>query len=87
MARELTSSECLVLYEENADFREYVDKYTKKHDISKEAAFNHVIIQSVGKVYQGVQTEREVIINLSNGVTQDIKRMSEEPSVQDAWNK
>lgn len=87
MSRELTSSECLVLYEENADFREYVDKYTKKHEISKEAAFNHVIIQSVGKVYQGVQTEQSIIKNLSQGVTQDIKRMNEEPSVQEAWDK
>lgn len=87
MAMELTSSECIVLYAENADFREYVDKYTKKHGISKECAFNHVIIQSVGRVYKCVQSEKEVITNLSHGVTADIKRQIEEPSVNNAWDK
>ena len=32
-------------YKTNEDFKEYVDKYCKKHGIEKEEAFRHIIVQ------------------------------------------
>ena len=39
------------LYGKNEDFRDYVDAYCKKHEISKKEAFSHKIVVNVGKYY------------------------------------
>lgn len=38
-------------YEYNARFREYVDKYCKKHGISVEEALGHEIVRQVFLMY------------------------------------
>ena len=37
------------LYEENKEFREYVDRYAESRGISKEAAMKHKIVSIVAK--------------------------------------
>lgn len=39
------------LYDRNKDFREYVDRYCRKHQISVEEAVLHEIVKGVGKMY------------------------------------
>ena len=41
-------------YRFNTKFREYVDKYCKKHKISQEAAMKHQIVRHVYLVYTEV---------------------------------
>lgn len=40
------------LYEKNYDFKEYVDKYCKKNNISIEEALEHYIVKDVAKYYE-----------------------------------
>ena len=37
------------LYEDNKEFREYVDRYSEKHGISVDAAMKHKIVAIVAK--------------------------------------
>jgi hypothetical protein len=37
----------LSFYEDNKDFRDYVDAYCKKHKISVESALQHYIVRAV----------------------------------------
>lgn len=39
------------LYEKNINFKEYVDKYCKKHNISVDQALDHHIVKDVAKHY------------------------------------
>lgn len=39
------------LYNQNEDFKDYVDAYCKKHEISKDEAFSHKIVVNVGEYY------------------------------------
>ena len=39
------------LYDKNEDFKDYVDAYCKKHEISKEEAFTHKLVMNVGEYY------------------------------------
>ena len=39
------------LYSKNEDFRDYVDAYCKKHEISKDEAFSRKIVVNVGEYY------------------------------------
>lgn len=39
------------LYNKNADFKMYVDKYSKKHGVSVWEALKHKLVQSVGEEY------------------------------------
>lgn len=40
-----------ILYEKNIDFKKYVDRYCKKHDISVDQALDHYIVKDVAKYY------------------------------------
>lgn len=40
------------LYEKNKDFREYVNRYCGKHNVTVEVAITHKIVQEVGKMYR-----------------------------------
>lgn len=35
------------LYEQSKDFREYVDRYAKTHQITKETAMTHKLVKNV----------------------------------------
>jgi len=35
------------LYENNKDFKEYVDKYCKKHEIDQDTALSHQMVKNV----------------------------------------
>ena len=39
------------IYDNNAEFREYVEKFTKKHHLTKEQAFEHLIVKNVAEYY------------------------------------
>ena len=39
-------------YQENADFKEYVDKFCKKHKTLPELAMKCVVVQEVYKAYR-----------------------------------
>ncbi len=39
------------LYDRSKDFREYVDRYCRKHQISVEEAVLHALVKEVGKMY------------------------------------
>lgn len=41
-----------VLYEQNADFRRYVDRYCVKHRISVAEALQHYLVQMAGRQYK-----------------------------------
>jgi hypothetical protein len=40
------------LYEQNEDFKCYVDRYCVKHRISVEQALQHYLVQMAGKMYK-----------------------------------
>lgn len=40
------------LYEQNADFKRYVDRYCTKHRISVEEAIKHALVRDAGKYYK-----------------------------------
>lgn len=40
------------LYEQNEDFKRYVDRYCTKHRISVEEALQHYLVQMVGRQYK-----------------------------------
>ncbi len=40
------------LYEQNADFRRYVDRYCTKHRISVAEALQHYLVQMAGRMYK-----------------------------------
>ncbi|MFR1765587.1 hypothetical protein [Waltera sp.] len=40
------------LYEQNADFKRYVDRYCVKHGISVEQALQHYLVQMAGRQYK-----------------------------------
>lgn len=40
------------LYEQNADFKRYVDRYCVKHRISMEQALQHYLVQMAGMQYK-----------------------------------
>lgn len=40
------------LYEENVDFKRYVDRYCVKHRISVAEALKHYLVQMVGRMYK-----------------------------------
>lgn len=41
-----------ILYEKNEDFKQYVDKYCKKTNITPEEAFTHYMIKDVARYYE-----------------------------------
>lgn len=43
------------LYKTNQDFRDYVERYCKKHDISKYEAMSHKLVQGVAEYYKDLQ--------------------------------
>lgn len=40
------------LYEQNADFKRYVDRYCTKHRISVAEALQHYLVKSAGRMYK-----------------------------------
>lgn len=40
------------LYEQNEDFKRYVDRYCVKHRISVDEALQHYLVQAAGRVYK-----------------------------------
>ncbi|MBO7449063.1 MAG: hypothetical protein J6U54_01730 [Clostridiales bacterium] len=51
------------LYDENKNFREYVDRYSKKYvegkSISIEEALTHLIVKNVGDYYISIKYKEE----------------------------
>lgn len=45
--------DCRKLYEENLDFKKYVDAYATKHHISVLEALEHLIVRNVAAIYEG----------------------------------
>lgn len=40
------------LYEENQEFKDYVDRYCAEYSISVKDALTHAIVQEVGDMYE-----------------------------------
>lgn len=40
------------LYEQNEDFKRYVDRYCVKHRINVDEALQHYLVQMAGKMYK-----------------------------------
>lgn len=40
------------LYEQNEDFKRYVDRYCVKHRISVDEALQHYLVQAAGQIYK-----------------------------------
>ena len=45
--------DCRKMYEENLDFKKYVDAYALKHKISIQSALEHLIVKRVAAMYEG----------------------------------
>lgn len=46
------------LYDENADFKAYVDKYCIKHQIPVSEAIEHYLVQEAGRMYDEIARTR-----------------------------
>lgn len=46
-------------YNLNADFKEYVDKYCQRENITPEVAVTHAIVQGVEKEYKNKRINRK----------------------------
>ena len=40
------------LYEQNEDFKRYVDRYCTKHRVSVAEALQHYLVQAAGQIYK-----------------------------------
>ena len=40
------------MYEQNADFKRYVDRYCTKHRISVDEALQHYLVRMAGRMYK-----------------------------------
>lgn len=47
------------LYNTNADFKRYVDKYCAKHRLTVDEALEHLLVQGVGDMY--VEDSKRII--------------------------
>ena len=45
-------------YDTNEDFKEYVDKYCVKHNVSKEEALKHNIVQFAADCYKAKENNK-----------------------------
>lgn len=45
--------DCKKLYDENLDFKKYVDSYSTKHGIPVQEALKHKIVRNVAIAYEG----------------------------------
>lgn len=48
----MNSIDYTALYASNEDFRQYVDKYRTKHNISVDEALQHYLVQAAGRIYK-----------------------------------
>lgn len=48
----MPSIDYTALYEQNADFKRYVDRYCTKHRISVAEALQHYLVQMAGRMYK-----------------------------------
>ena len=48
-------------YESNSDFRDYVEKYRKKHDLSVDEALQHASVREAEKYYREKEIEENAI--------------------------
>ena len=48
----MNSIDYTALYAENEDFRRYVDRYCKKHNISVDEALQHYLVRMAGQMYK-----------------------------------
>ena len=46
------SIDFMALYEQNADFKRYVDRYCTKHRISGEEAIKYALVRDAGEYYK-----------------------------------
>ena len=51
----------ITFYQTNEDFREYLDKYCDKHNVSVETAVNHLVVRYVAKEYKDIEDARQNI--------------------------
>jgi hypothetical protein len=47
------------LYEQNDDFKRYVDRYCVKHRISVEQALQHYLVRMAGRMYKEQEDGRK----------------------------
>lgn len=47
-------------YEENESFRQYVDKYCVKHEVTPEQAFEHATVRAAAEYYQKAVVSKTV---------------------------
>lgn len=40
------------MYEQNEDFKRYVDRYCKKHRVSVDEALQHYLVRMAGRMYK-----------------------------------
>lgn len=48
----MESIDYTALYDDNADFKRYVDRYCTKHRVSVAEALQHYLVQMAGKMYK-----------------------------------
>ena len=46
------------LYRRNKDFREYIDKYCEKHQITMDVAFTHAIVRAIALIHETITQKR-----------------------------
>lgn len=52
MSVDFTTKDFLELYDNNYDFRDYIDSFSLKHNIPIEEAFTHKLTQSIAEYYK-----------------------------------
>lgn len=52
MVEKMQNIDYTALYEQNADFKRYVDRYCTKHRISVAEALQHYLVQMAGRMYK-----------------------------------
>ena len=50
----------MAIYEENEDFKMYVDKYCTKTRISVEEAIKHVLVKDAGEYYKQLADTKKI---------------------------
>lgn len=58
-----------VLYKVNEGFRQYVERYCRKHEILTDTAFQHSMVRSAAEYYEGLETGKTKVTEAKS--TQD----------------
>lgn len=55
------------MYEENKDFRRYVDRYARQYDLTLEQALSHAVVRNAAEYYENAEKGKISVTEVNAG--------------------